>query len=221
MNTLGLIFLFKHLIFNVSKALMIFIKNPEAGNVKTRLASTLGNEKAVYIYKMLLDHTNVIARGVNADKYLFYASYINADDEWNSGYFVKGLQNGDDLGARMHNAFKDLFTDGYENICIIGSDCLEITTDLIDQSFAKLQNSDVVIGPAKDGGYYLLGIKKLHPELFNNISWSTDQVLNQTLAICQRLNLSIDLLPELSDIDVENDFNNLQKKLFLLKNDKP
>lgn len=193
----------------MKKALIIFIRNPEAGMVKTRLAATLGDEIAFSIYKRLIAHTVAISKGVNADKFVFYSSYINDNDEWDDKNFAKRLQKGNDLGERMCNAFSQLFADGYQLISIIGSDCPGITKQIIEESFEALQHSGVVIGPAKDGGYYLLAMKKIRAELFDNISWSTNKVLSQTLAVCNLLNLSFHLLCELFDVDVEQDTNDL------------
>jgi len=192
----------------MNNAVIIFIKNAVAGKVKTRLAATIGIEKAMIVYDLLIKHTNQIVQNIVADKYIFYDSYIDPNDRWGNSEVYKKLQKGNDLGQRMSNAFKDLFDDGYRNIIIIGSDCPELTTDLMEKAFDKLFSSDVVIGPAKDGGYYLLGMKNLHKDLFKDVDWSTDKVLGQTLLTCKKLNLSTFLLPELSDIDDEEDLNN-------------
>lgn len=192
----------------MNNAVIIFIKNAVAGKVKTRLAATIGIEKAMIVYDLLIKHTNQIVQNIVADKYIFYDSYIDPNDRWGNSEVYKKLQKGNDLGKRMSNAFKDLFDDGYRNIIIIGSDCPELTTDLMEKAFDKLFSSDVVIGPAKDGGYYLLGMKNLHKDLFKDVDWSTDKVLGQTLVTCKKLNLSTFLLPELSDIDDEEDLNN-------------
>ncbi len=117
----------------------------------------------------------------------------------------------------MQNAFAYAFTQGYEKAVIIGTDCLEISPAIIMNSFVYLNNYDIVTGPAKDGGYYLLGMKKLHAQLFQNISWSTKEVLNQTIAICESLKLSLHLLPELSDIDDEDDFKKAQEQMLIIK----
>jgi uncharacterized protein len=200
-----------------NRVLIIFIKNVEAGKVKTRLAATVGVEKAMIVYDLLIKHTNQVVQNIAADKFIFYDSYIDMNDRWDNSIFYKKMQNGNDLGRRMLNAFKDLFDDGYHNIIIIGSDCAELNTDLMEKAFDKLFNSDVVIGPAKDGGYYLLGMKKFYSELFENIEWSTDKVLSQTLLTCKKLNLSTFLLPELSDIDDEKDLNNSINLLSAIK----
>ena len=200
----------------MNKALIIFIKNPSEGAVKTRLAATLGNKVTLGIYKKLLAHTNAVAGKVHAEKHIFYSSQIDAHDEWDGAIFAKELQTGNGLGERMRNAFAGLFNKGYGQVAIIGSDCPDITADLIEQAFKELDRSDIVIGPATDGGYYLLAFKKFYPELFENISWSTSHVLKQTLAVCKSINKTFHLLPLLSDVDVEEDVIN-RKEFFSSK----
>jgi rSAM/selenodomain-associated transferase 1 len=150
------------------------------------------------------------------DKFLFYADFLNSQDGWSNDKFIKQLQKGNDLGERMHNSFEYAFLNKYKKVIIIGSDCLDLNESIIKDAFRLLDNSDVVIGPAKDGGYYLLGMKSPHSCLFKNISWSTSQVLKQTLSICESQHLSYSLLSTLTDIDVENDLSFEQKELFKL-----
>ena len=116
-------------------------------------------------------------------------------------------QEGNYLGERMANAFSKAFSLGAEKAVIIGTDCIDISNDLISETFATLDITDVILGPAEDGGYYLLGLKKLIPEIFNNIDWSTDRVLNQTLKTLREKGLRFQLLQTLKDIDTANDLN--------------
>lgn len=204
----------------MSKALIIFIKNPVLGKVKTRLAATVGDITAFEVYKKLLNHTQKITLLIDADKFLFYADFINREDRWPNDRFIKHLQKGNDLGERMCNAFENTFLNKYQKVIIIGSDCIDLSASVIEDAYKLLNNSDVVIGPAKDGGYYLLGMKNPHQCLFKNVSWSTSQVLKQTLSICKGHHLNYSLLPTLTDIDVENDLSFEQKKLFQLKDGK-
>ena len=187
------------------RLLMIFVKNPELGKVKTRLASTLGDEKALEIYLHLLDHSRTISLQAQAEKAVFYSSFIDNNDNWNEDQFHKFVQEADDLGDRMANAFKTAFGLGYRSVVIMGSDCLEMTPEYINQAFEDLENNDVCIGPAKDGGYVLLGMHKLHPQFFLNKTWSTDEVFPKTLQDIQSLKLSYSILPILSDVDYEED----------------
>jgi len=185
-------------------ALIIFVKNLIEGHVKTRLAATLGNDGAMNIYKQLLKNTQNTIDTFETDKIVFYSDFIE-EEIWGNNFFQNQIQQGNDLGERMKNAFKSSFTVGYEKIVIIGTDCPGINKDILENAFMALNNLDIVIGPATDGGYYLLGMKKEYPFLFQNIEWSTHRVLQQTIDCCNKNRLSYFLLPELSDIDEEKD----------------
>lgn len=186
--------------------LIIFIKNPELGKVKTRLATTVGDRKALQLYNLLLEHTRSISSGTPSNRYLFYSRFVNHYDRWNRTQFEKHLQTGPDLGTRMKNAFEQVLL--YENrAIIIGSDCASLSTQILDEAFQALQQHDFVLGPALDGGYYLLGMNQFYPTLFDDISWSTHEVTNQTLEKIRQLKKSVHLLPSLSDIDTEEDWN--------------
>lgn len=187
--------------------LLIFVKNPIAGEVKTRLAADIGNEKALKIYQKLLLHTRQISANLLADKHIYFGNEIPKTDIWSEVNYLRFPQKGDDLGERMANAFAEGFEKHYEKIVIIGSDCWEINTEIIEQAFDKLNDHDCVIGPAKDGGYYLLGMKKLHSFLFQNKAWSSAIVLQQTFEEIKNHALSFSLLPLLHDIDTIHDLN--------------
>ncbi|MDX5443614.1 MAG: TIGR04282 family arsenosugar biosynthesis glycosyltransferase [Hymenobacteraceae bacterium] len=185
--------------------LLIFVRNPELGKVKTRLAKTTGDQKALAVYKLLLEHTQKITQPVSAVKKVWYSDYINRQDIWPNTKFQKQLQPEGDLGCKMEAAFKQAFAGGFSKVMIIGSDCFELTTELLEQAFLALDSHDVVAGPAADGGYYLLGMKQLHLSFFRNKTWSTDLVLQQTLYDAAEQNLNVKLLPVLNDIDTEAD----------------
>jgi rSAM/selenodomain-associated transferase 1 len=188
----------------MNNALLIFVKNLIYGQVKTRLAATVGNDKALKIYKELLQHTNNICKNINAHKIVFYSDFIE-EDIWQNKEFKKEIQQGKDLGERMKNAFKKSFESGFEKVMIVGTDCPQINETILENAFAELDQFDIVLGPANDGGYYLLGMKKLCPLLFQNIKWSTGMVLEKTLTICNQNKLTYFLLPQLIDIDEEED----------------
>ncbi|MFZ1799496.1 MAG: TIGR04282 family arsenosugar biosynthesis glycosyltransferase [Chitinophagaceae bacterium] len=196
---------------NQKNALIIFVRKPEYGKVKTRLAAALGKTKALEMYELLLQHTHAEAEKTKAEKFIFYTTEVCTDDRWND--YKKFAQRGNDLGSRMENAFKNIFDEHYENIIIIGSDCFELTSEIISLSFSLLEKNDVVIGPAKDGGYYLLGMKKMYPTIFENIPWSTSEVFNQTIQKIQLLNLNYELLPVLSDVDTVHDLPDVLKNV--------
>jgi len=191
------------------KALIIFIRNPELGQCKTRLAKTIGDEAALNIYSYLLQHTAQVSEAVKADKYVFYSETINKNDLWNTDVFRKKIQNGTDLGSRMENAFSKLFGLGYEKVMIIGSDLLDLNQQHIEIAFEAFNHHDVVIGPSKDGGYYLLGMKKIHENIFKNKTWGTETVLKETLNDLQ--NIKVELLEELNDIDTFEDMKHYKQ----------
>lgn len=186
-------------------ALVIFVRNPVLGKVKTRLAETLGAENAVKIYQKLLQHTHDITKDMSEAKHIFYADYINNDDLWENEIYHKEMQSGFDLGERMKNAFELLFDKGYKEIALIGSDCYELTADVLLTAFDQLKNVDVVIGPALDGGYYLLGMNILIPQLFENKNWGSNNILSETIMEIHNYNYSLYQLQELNDVDEEKD----------------
>ncbi|WP_340105245.1 TIGR04282 family arsenosugar biosynthesis glycosyltransferase [Rhodohalobacter sp. 8-1] len=184
---------------------MIFIKNPVEGKVKTRLAASVGSTNALQVYKKLLRHTQDVAIQVDCDRQVWYSSMIDRRDSWNTDLFDKKLQQGDDLGERMSVAFRKGFETGYKNVVIIGSDCPDLTPQHIDKAFEELESNDAVIGPSKDGGYYLLGLTGVRPELFNDIAWSTPEVYEKTTELFGRLEMSFSTLEILNDIDTLED----------------
>lgn len=189
-------------------ALIIFVRHPELGKVKTRIAKTVGDKKALHIYQELLQHTYEITMNLDVDCFVFYSDAIHHDDIWATGEFKKYVQQGDTLGNRMLHAFQTVFSQGYARICIIGSDCFALTMTIIQKAFDHLQTNDLVIGPALDGGYYLLGMQTLFPSLFHLKEWSNADVFNETMKMVNQLNLSSVNLVTLSDIDTEEDWNN-------------
>ena len=191
------------------KALIVFTRNPELGECKTRLAKTVGDESALKIYKHLLQHTADVSKSVKADRFVFYSETINENDIWESSHFKKKLQQGENLGQRMHNAFSELFQSGYENVCIIGSDLLDLNAELIETAYEKLNDHDIVIGPAEDGGYYLLAMTKMHSSVFENKDWGTETVRAATLKDLQ--NNTVLLLKELNDIDTFDDMKHYEE----------
>lgn len=183
--------------------LLVFTRNPELGKVKTRLAKTVGDQKALDIYRLLLHHTKKTIQNINCDKVVYYSEEIQDNDIWDNSIFQKKLQNGKDLGYRMYNAFKNAFHKDYANVLIVGTDIFELESKLINEAFKALENHEVVIGPAKDGGYYLLGLKKLHPEIFKNKKWGTETIFQETMQDLN--NVDVHLLVELNDIDTYDD----------------
>jgi rSAM/selenodomain-associated transferase 1 len=187
--------------------LIIFTRNPELGKVKTRLSSRIGNDAALRIYKFLLKHTAEITKELKVVKEVCYSEKIKKDDIWDTDIYSKKLQKGTDLGERMHHAFKQGFNEGYTHIIIIGSDMYELSKEDLEAAFRSLMDHDYIIGPAKDGGYYLLGMKRFTSELFKNKNWGTDTVLQATLNDLKKE--SMKLLPVRNDVDYFEDIQHI------------
>lgn len=182
-------------------AVIIFVRNPVLGKVKTRLANAIGDEKALAIYKMLLNHTQHITAPLNCRKFVYYADEVTEYDLWNQPGFTKRQQLGHNLGERMSNAFRELFEQGFKKALIIGSDCYQLQTGILQEAIHLLAIYDVVLGPTFDGGYYLLGMTCFIPDLFADKQWSTGTVAEQTIKDAEKLKLSYTLLDQLYDVD--------------------
>ncbi|MEO7312330.1 MAG: TIGR04282 family arsenosugar biosynthesis glycosyltransferase [Chitinophagaceae bacterium] len=199
----------------MKKAIIIFVRQPELGKVKTRLAKDIGEEAALQVYKNLLQHTHDIAMQSDYNRFVFYVDAVKEDDLWEPSSFIKRQQQGRDLGERMHLAFEAVFAAGYHQVVIIGSDCPGLTSALIDMSFEQLKIFDTVIGPANDGGYYLLGLSKPFSQLFFDKEWSTSSVLADAIAEIEAAGKSYQLLPSLQDIDTVADLENYKSMLLV------
>ena len=182
--------------------LIVFVKNIILGKVKTRLAKTIGDEGAFQIYSELVDLTEKETQKVHADKHIYFSDVI-IDSKWKNE--AKFVQEGTDLGERMKNAFLQGFHQGYQNIIVIGSDLPEISCEIIQKGFQQLQHHEVVLGPADDGGYYLLGMSNIIPSIFENKPWSQPELLNLTLQELTKQQKSVALLEMLNDIDTFED----------------
>ena len=190
----------------MNTALIIFVKNPELGKVKTRLAKTMGDDAALDVYIQLLKHTSIVAKECQAQGLVFFSSTLPSNDpHWPKDHFQYFLQNDGNLGDRIQAAFKMAF-EHFEKVIIVGSDCPGINEELIHQADKVLEENNAVIGPAEDGGYYLLGLKKFHSSLFENITWSEETVFEETIAAIQKLEWKYEILETLSDVDYEEDW---------------
>lgn len=193
---------------NEQNNIITFCKYPTEGKVKTRIAKTAGNEFATKLYKIFAEHT--FKEILKADSALPYLFFTDKDDrgrikDWAGAGFFLELQEGDDLGEKMYNAFKKVIDRNSVKTIILGTDIPDLSCNIISKATKALDNSDIVIGPSNDGGYYLLGMKKLYKGLFTNIKWSENSVFHSTLEKINTLNLSYSILPELIDIDTEDD----------------
>lgn len=187
----------------MEKLVIVFAKNPDLGQCKTRLAKSIGDEKALEIYKKLIKHTARTLSKVNASRVVFYSEKVQTHDFWDDALFQKQVQPKGHLGQKMQAAFHWGFAQGYTKICIIGSDLLELKTSDIEQAFIKLNRNDVVFGPANDGGYYLMGMTQLYKEAFQKKAWSTETVLKTTIKDLPELNIAF--LETKTDIDTVKD----------------
>ena len=199
--------------------LIIFVKYPQPGQVKTRIGEIIGIEKAADLYSSLANH--VVGSLNNSASYKISVYFTPQDKEkliknwFNSTEIEYFPQEGESLGERISNAFEHSFSTEYKNTLIIGSDCIELNQEIIGIAFNCLaNNSDCVIGPTFDGGYYLIGLRsKNSPYIFKDISWSSDSVFDETIKKINYLNLKSIILEKLNDIDEYDDLNDNVLKL--------
>lgn len=180
--------------------LIVMARRPELGKGKTRLAESIGSEQTLKVYQFLLDLTLGVANSSYWKTYLFLAGEAPYSCEYN---FEEHEQSEGNLGDKMKNAFQTMPLAA--KVVMIGTDCPEITGELIAQAYQELETKNLVFGPSEDGGYYLIGMNPYKEEMLDNISWSTEQVLDQSIARCKELNLSFSLLKTLNDIDTIED----------------
>jgi rSAM/selenodomain-associated transferase 1 len=191
-----------------SDLLLIFVKHPIVGEVKTRLAQDIGAQKALELYTHLLQHTRRQAfRLLDVERRVYFNHPPAWETTWDSPHFQGYIQEGEDLGERMHNAFAQGFADGFERIVIIGSDCPTLDAATLQEAFRTLRRKDAVLGPANDGGYYLLGMNRLMRPLFRHKEWSTETVLYRTVRDLQQNLWSFSLFEEQVDIDTIDDLH--------------
>ncbi|MDE2026971.1 MAG: TIGR04282 family arsenosugar biosynthesis glycosyltransferase [Candidatus Omnitrophica bacterium] len=185
-------------------AILYFVKYPRAGMVKTRLAKTIGDAQAAYVYQQLAEANFLILRRCKeADLIIVFdppAEHTKIHG-WLPGADHYIPQEGLVLGERLINAFQWAFDHGYQRVAAYGSDTLKLTTTIAEQGFVALSRINVVIGPAKDGGYYLIGLSSKQPSLFEGIDWSTSKVLSQTYQVINKLALKYHTLCPLEDLD--------------------
>lgn len=192
--------------------LVIFTRYPEPGKAKTRLIPALGDVAAAELHRQMTERMLTQVRFLQ-QRYPISVEVWFAGGEhdqmqaWLGTDLSYQAQPEGDLGDRMSQAFQVGFDRGVKATVIIGTDCPELEVRLLTQAFENLQQTDVVLGPAKDGGYYLIGLRRFEPDLFRSIAWSTDRVFEQTVEIAAQVNLSIACLPMLTDIDRPEDLS--------------
>lgn len=192
---------------------VLFVRSPERGKVKSRLASAMGQNHALELYRAFI--TDILGTLRKGNSRLAVA-YHPADSgevliSWLGKEFIYIPQRGEDLGKRMENAFTDSFSRGFRRVVLIGSDIPDLTSAIIDKAFSSLEENDAVIGPASDGGYYLIGFKAstFFPEIFRHISWGSGSVFNVTMKMFEGRGRSVHVLPEWNDVDTLDDLRAL------------
>ena len=187
----------------------VFVKAPVAGRVKTRLAAEIGPLRAAALYRCLGSQVVQALAGEEYETVVWYAPRCDGRlvRAWLKGLGVSRFraQSGGELGNRLRGAFATHFCEGARRTLIIGSDCSGVDRGVVRAAFAALDEHDVILGPAHDGGYYLIGLRAPAPQLFRGIAWSTEAVLEQTLARARQLELNAAMLPTLRDVDTASD----------------
>jgi rSAM/selenodomain-associated transferase 2/rSAM/selenodomain-associated transferase 1 len=190
--------------------LVVFTRYPEPGKTKTRLIPELGAVAAAELHRQMAEHTLEQVKQLQLARWLeveicFSGGSVELMQTWLGDGWRYTPQSEGDLGDRMGRSFDAAFSEGSERTVIIGTDCPQLGSSLLEQAFEALKHHDLVLGPAVDGGYYLIGLRHPTPLLFQGISWSTATVLSQTVAIAQSLHLTIAYLPTLADVDYPTD----------------
>lgn len=196
----------------------LFVRVPIPGRVKTRLAVNLGNEGACHLYRAMV---NDILHNIKACGYSIYLFHDGEDqselpDNWRQAADGIVAQRGESIGERMSAAFEHCFANKAEKVILIGSDIPGLDSNVIISASVALENHDAVIAPAADGGYCLIGLQQgaYHPALFQDIPWSTEQVLQTTIEKCGRRQLRVTLLKVLQDIDTIGDLKTYCENIF-------
>lgn len=190
--------------------LIIFTRYPQSGKTKTRLIPALGEEGAANLQRQMTEYTvSKVKKFQSSAAISFEIRFAGGDlqlmQNWLGTELNYQLQGEGDLGKRMKNSFLSAFNQGAQEAIAIGIDCPGVNAQLLAEAFEKIRNCDLLLGPAVDGGYYLIGLKRAIEELFINIDWGTAKVLQQTVDIAQQFNLSVAYLQTLADVDRPED----------------
>lgn len=189
-------------------AVILFLKAPIPGMVKTRLQAHFGEAQALALYQAMVgDLLKNLGTNNSFDLHLFYwpAEGAGRIQDWLGAAYPVHLQEGENLGAKMHRAFQKMFRQNYRQAVLIGSDLPILNSRFLDHTFRRFENAEVVLGPSEDGGYYLIGLNREHPELFANVEWSSATVLEQTLSNARLAGLTVSLTKKLRDVDTYED----------------
>lgn len=198
------------------RAVVVFARAPELGKVKTRLAADLGDGVALEIYELLVSRTLQMTRALDDCMRVVQFTPAGAREKmsrWLEDDLLLEAQCEGDLGERMACALERRFNSGCERVLLIGTDAPDLTAGILEQAFRRLDDNSVVVGPAVDGGYYLIGMCEPHPELFSGVPWSAGDTLSRTLEAARHAGLSVHLLPELADVDTADDWKRWSGRL--------
>ncbi|MGO9122088.1 MAG: TIGR04283 family arsenosugar biosynthesis glycosyltransferase [Desulfomonilaceae bacterium] len=191
---------------------IVFTRYPEAGKTKTRLKAELGPEGAAELQRVMSEHAigrvrELAKTGPISVEVRYQGGSTSLMKQWLGADVLYREQDGNDLGDRMLRAFDEAFRDGAGHVLLIGTDCSGISAQILEKGFQELERNDLVLGPAADGGYYLIGLKRVYPELFSTIPWGTENVLERSLGIARLQGLSTILLDLLHDVDRPEDLD--------------
>ena len=194
--------------------LIVFTRYPEPGKTKTRLAHVLGDQGSADMQRKLTEHTLSKVKQLQQIRPVDVLVYFAGGDlqqmaEWLGPHFIYQPQENGGLGERLTGACSDAFKQGCKRVVVIGSDCPDLTPAHIEQAFEALYHRDLVLGPAKDGGYYLIGMNRENKSLFTQIPWGTEDVMASTIKAGEKLNLIIETLETLSDVDRPEDLKHI------------
>jgi len=198
----------------MNRCILFFVKYPEPGQVKTRLAESATAEAARDLYKAFVEEELAVLEGMEGiDVMVCYAPETHGREiaEWLGGGRRYLSQKGMDLGRRMENGFREAFFMFYDEVVLVGSDIPELSADVIRQAFAGLSTGKAVLGPARDGGYYLIGFPRgsFIPEVFADMAWSTEKVFENTMERLTSSGMDVEILPALADMDTLDDVRDM------------
>jgi hypothetical protein len=200
--------------------LIIFARYPQRGRVKTRLAKSIGDSNAAYLYREFVEAVILRTKDRTYRRIIFFSPVSRRKDfiNWLGADIQNYPQRGNNLGRRLSHAFELAFKKGAKRVVVIGTDSPLIDRNIVRKAFNKLKTSQCVIGPSFDGGYYLIGLSGFYRDLFKGIDWSTNRVLKQTLTRVGQLDIKCAILPKHFDVDAHKDLFILKKEILKAEN---
>jgi rSAM/selenodomain-associated transferase 1 len=208
----------------MKKLVLVFLKFPEPGRVKTRLAEGLGEVGAAEAYSQLVGRVFEVLEEVSGAEIRVLYDPPERQQEvvgWIEGLVGLQVREGlnfvaqapGDLGERLEGAFEGAFGDGYGQVAAIGTDCVDLSAATFEATWERLAVAEVVFGPSRDGGYYLVGLKGPRAEIFREIPWSSEETLEASLAAAEAAGMDVALLEELRDVDTIEDWHEVEGQL--------